>query len=385
MNKDNPLLNEHDAGARALIAAARTLADDVVEPCAAQWEHERRIGREALAMAAAAGLTAVQVPVTQGGQGASFRCKAAVTAQLARADFGFAMSLVNTQNVAAKLSAEADPDVASRFVPALIATERLGSTALTEPHAGSDFAASRTRAIRQPDGRWRLDGSKAWITNAAASDVIVAYAKVGEGEGADAVASFVIDGRRAGFVRAAASALCGQHTIGTGGFALDGYLAEPEEMLAPAGRGFKSALASINGARIYIAAMCCGMLERALEIAAHHGNARESFGAPLGAHQGWRWRLAEAAAELAAGWALVDQAARALDRGEEVMTLAAQTKIFATRMAERHLPAMQHALGAAGLDDKLPLGRHLIGAQVAGFVDGSTEMLLERAYRPARR
>ncbi|MEZ5651965.1 MAG: acyl-CoA dehydrogenase family protein [Burkholderiaceae bacterium] len=384
MNRDNPLLSGHDEPAQRLIGQAIALARELVEPQAAQWEHERRLDRAALREAAAAGLTSIQVPRALGGQGAGFRCKAAVAAMLAKADFGFAMSLVNTHNVAAKVANEGSPAMVDRFLASLISTDRLGSTALTEPDAGSDFAAIATRATPTTDGGWRIDGRKAWITNAAESDVLVVYAKTGAGEGGNAIASFLVDGRRDGFRRLPAAVLCGQHTIGTGGFELEHYQAAGDELLAGAGQGFKAALGSINGARIYIAAMCCAMLERALEIAHEFGLTRRSFGVPLMAHQGWRWRLAEASAELAAGWALVDGAARALEQSSSVMVAAAQAKIFATRMAERHLPAMQHALGAAGLDDSLPLGRHLIGVQVAGFVDGSTEMLLERVLAASR-
>ncbi len=385
MVDENPLLEGHDEASTRLIRTARAFAADRVETDAARWELERRIDRDALREAAALGLTGIQVPREFGGQGASFRCKVAVTAVLARADFGFAMSLVNTHNVAAKLATEAAPEIAHRYVPDLLVADRLGSTALTEPHAGSDFPAITTRALPLPDGGWRLVGCKAWITNAAASDVIIAYAKAGEGDDAGTIASFVIDGRRAGFERAPPHALCGQHTIGTGGFALNDYRAGAEEMLAPPGRAFKAALTSINGARIYIAAMCCGMLERALEIAARHGRERTVFGRPLSNHQGWAWRLAEARAELAAVWCQVDRAARALDAGRDVMMAAAATKVAATRLAERHLPVMQHAMGAVGLEAAFPLGRHLMGMQVAGFVDGSTEMLLERLARDLAR
>lgn len=378
---DNPLYDEHDAPAVRLVSDAREFARHVVEPGAVSWERERRIDRDALRAAAGIGLTGIQVPAEQGGRGSTFRCKAAVTCALAEADFGFAMSLVNTHNVAAKLAREAPARLASALVPPLLGAERLGSTALSERGAGSDFPAIVTRAHPLEAGGWRLDGHKAWITNAAASDIWIVYAKVGEGDDAAQIASFVVDGRRAGVERDPPAALCGQHTIGTGGFRLDGYEAAPDEMLSPPGEAFKAALTSINGARIYIAAMCCGMVARSIEVASTYGIDRSTFGRPLASHQGWRWRIAEAAAELAAAQSLVDRAARALDLGVPVVRIAAQAKVFATRMAERHLAALQHALGAAGLDERLPLGRHLVGVQVAGFVDGSTEMLLERIGR----
>jgi alkylation response protein AidB-like acyl-CoA dehydrogenase len=124
--------------------------------------------------------------------------------------------------------------------------------------------------------------------------------------------------------------------------------------------------------------MCCGMVGEALRIVREYGERRQTFGRPLAEHQGWRWRIAEAASELAACRLMVDQAAARIDAGVDAQLAAAQAKLLSTRMAERQLPALAQAMGAEGLREHYPFGRHLIGARVAGFVDGSSEMLLER-------
>jgi alkylation response protein AidB-like acyl-CoA dehydrogenase len=248
---------------------------------------------------------------------------------------------------------------------------------LTEPGAGSDFGAIRTLATRTPQG-WRIDGAKAWITNAAEADVIVLYAQTEAGSGGRGIACFVVDGRRDGFSRQPAFALTGQHAIGAGAFSLDGYIARDDEMLQPPGQAFKAAMNSINGARCYIAAMCNGMVGEALRTALDYGVRRHSFGKPLAEHQGWRWRLAEAGAELAAARLLVAQAAAQVESGADAQLLSAQAKLVCTRLAERQLPVLAQAMGAEGLKREHCFGRHLAGARVASFVDGSSEMLLER-------
>ena len=195
----------------ALVERAAALARDTVAPLAARWERERRLGHEALAAAAALGLTRLQVPVDHGGLGFSFGCKVRVAEVLAAADFGFTMSWINTHNAAAALARFAPAALVERYVPDLMAGRRIGCTALTEPGAGSDFAAITTIATRVPGG-WRLDGRKAWITNAAEADVVMLYAQTEPGSGARGIAGFVIDGRRAGFLREAPFALGGQHS-----------------------------------------------------------------------------------------------------------------------------------------------------------------------------
>jgi alkylation response protein AidB-like acyl-CoA dehydrogenase len=363
--------------AQALLERTAAFAREVVVPGAPRWEAEMRIGREAVQAAAAIGLTGLEVPVEWGGLGLGFAIKAQVAEMLGAADFGFTMSLINTHNVAAKLAREAPAELARRYVPDLLAGRRLGCTALTEPGAGSDFAAIRTLATRTPQG-WRIDGEKAWITNAAEADVMVLYAQTEAGSGGRGIACFLVDGRREGFRRQPAFALSGQHAIGAGAFSLDGYLARDDELLQPPGKAFKAAMHSINGARCYIAAMCNGMVGEALRTALDYGARRHSFGKPLSDHQGWRWRLAEAGAELAAARLLVAQAAAQVQGGADAQLLAAQAKLVSTRLAERQLPALAQAMGAEGLKREHCFGRHLAGARVAAFVDGSSEMLLER-------
>ena len=137
----------------ALLQRAATLSRDIVSPNAARWERERRIGHEGLSAAVEIGLTRLQVPLAFGGLAMSFSCKAQLADVLGAG--GFTMSLINTQNIAAKLARDAPAEVAARYVPDLIAGRRLGCTALTEPGAGSDFAAISTLAKRV-EGGWRI-------------------------------------------------------------------------------------------------------------------------------------------------------------------------------------------------------------------------------------
>ncbi len=362
---------------QTLLEQTAAFAREVVAPAAPRWERERRIGRESFAQAAAIGLTRIELPQSWGGLGLPYSAKAKVADLLGAADFAFAMSLINTHNVAVKIARDAPTEVARRYVDDLVSGRRIGCTALSEPGAGSDFGAITTVATRV-DGGWRIDGAKAWITNATEADVVILYAQTEPGAGGRGIAGFLVDGQREGFAREPGFALAGQHAIGTGGFRLEGYLARDDEMLQPPGKAFKAALGSINGARTYIGAMCCGMVGEALRIASEFGERRTTFGKPLAQHQGWRWRIAEAASELAACRLMVAGAAAQIDAGADAQLAAAQAKLLSTRMAERQLPVLAQAMGAEGLREHYPFGRHLIGARVAGFVDGSSEMLLER-------
>ena len=365
------------------IDAAHKFVTAYAKPNAVGWDHGHADTRSLFPEAARAGLLGIEVPLEHGGQGLSFGCKCRVAEILAAADFGLAMAVINSHNVANHLARMAAPGVVRRYVPALLAGERTGCTALTEPGAGSDFSAITTAAHRVGDG-WQLDGEKTWIVNAAHADVMVVYAQTEPDGRAGGIAAFIVDGTREGFVRSPRLDSGAARAIDAGGFRLQGYQALADELLHPPGQAFKAALTSINGARIYVAAMCCGMVGECLRVASDYGSQRRTFGKTLHEHQGWRWNLADVAIDLEAARLLVNAASDCIDNGSDAQTAAARAKVFATRMAGRHIAALMHAMGAEGLREQHPFMRHLAAAQVATLVDGSTEMLLERVAKDIR-
>jgi alkylation response protein AidB-like acyl-CoA dehydrogenase len=360
-----------------LVERAKEFAREVVLPNAARWERERRMPLDALQAAAALGLMRIEVPTALGGLGMSFFAKLRVAEELAHGCMAFAFSLVNVHNAAWRIALDGTEVHRARYLPALMRAERLGGAALSEPGAGSDFAAIAT-AARKVDGGWRLDGEKAWITNAAHGDVFVTYAQTDPAARGKGIACFLVDGTRPGFQRVAPFALMGGHAIGTGGFRLVDYFATDADLLYPAGQAFKRALTSINGARTYVAAMCCGMLEAALACAARYGAARRSFGARLIDHQGLRWKLAKAANDLEAARLLAYRAAAIIDAKGDALLAASHAKKFASEMIVERLSDCMQAMGAAGLREDYPIGRHLALARIANYVDGSTEIQNER-------
>ncbi|MGI9597930.1 MAG: acyl-CoA dehydrogenase family protein, partial [Acidimicrobiales bacterium] len=264
---------------RTLYANADSLRHSLADRVP-HWDRERALNRVALQEAAQLGLLGIEVPKYLGGLGMGFRQKVRVAEILSRTSMAFAFSLVNSHNVAARLAEIGSASHKRDLLPHLLSGDRVGSTALTERGAGSDFAAIATTASRTSDG-WELNGEKAWITNGAVSDVIICYAQTEPGSGARGIASFVIDGHRPGFERLPPYELTGGHIIGTGRFKLDHYVANDDDLLTEPGDGFSSAMASVNGARIYVAAMSCAMVHSALGIAVDYGTRREAFGKPL--------------------------------------------------------------------------------------------------------
>ncbi|MHA6345618.1 acyl-CoA dehydrogenase family protein [Roseivivax sp. CAU 1761] len=375
------------AGSAGVEAEEATLLDRIaafaaaeVAPAAPRWSKGEAPEAALQHRAAELGLTRLCVPRAAGGLGLRFRVQARACALLAAADFGFAMSLVNTHNAARRIAESAPAPLAAAHLPALLWGQTAACTALTEPAAGSDAGALEMRAVRSSDG-WLLDGEKVWIVNARNAALAIVYAQCGQPGDRNGIAAFLVDLTAPGCRRRALGSDFAQASAGTGGFVLSGVAVPAEAMLLPPGTAFRAILDELNGARAYVAAMCCGMLRAALDRAAGYGATRHSFGRPLAGHQAWRLALARAATDLAAAEALTDRAVAAVETGAEARLLAAQAKLSAVAAAQTHLPALLHAMGAEGLRPEHPMARHLGAAQIAALVDGSTEMLLEQVAR----
>lgn len=365
---------------QAYLTRVNDFAQTQVGPAALDWSMGQAPKAQMFVDAATLGLTGLQVPEALGGQGFSFALKARVCEALAKVDFGFAMSVVNTHNAAARLAQTASARVRDYYLPLLLSGQISGCTALTEPGAGSDVAAITTRARKTADG-WVLTGEKNWIVNGRHAGAAIVFAQCGDANDGSGIAAFLVDLRGPDVRRYPIESVFSQHSIGTGGFVLNDAAMPADHLLLPPGTAFKSILNEINGARAYVAAMCCGMLDAALEQTAAYGARRMTFGKPLSAHQSWRQTVAQAQTDLAAAQALATQAIHAIQTGEDAQRVAAEAKIFAVQTCQRHVPALLHAMGAEGLRPQYCHTRHLGAVQMAALTDGSTQMLHERVAR----
>lgn len=361
--------------AQDFLATARRFREERVRPSALQWEQDETQPVSLLKEAAQAGLFRLETPVSEGGYALPFTTKLEFCEEMSRADMPFTFSLINTQNMAARLAYLGE--AFAEYVPQLLDGELFGATALSEPGMGSDFSAIQTKAKRV-EGGWRLTGEKAWITNAQIADLFAVYAQTKEAGDPSGIAGFVVDARSCGFSRSPAYDVIGGHAIGVGGFRMEDVFVPDDHVLSVGGDGFKYALRGVNTARVYVAAMCVGIVADALDRAVQYGVEREAFSKPVIEHQGLRWKLSDVSTELAAMRALTYEAGRAIENGEPAVLLAAQAKKFASERSVFLIETCIQAMGANGLRKEAGLGRHLIAAKIAGYTDGSIEMMNER-------
>lgn len=352
------------------------LREELIEPNARRWDEQKAQPVEDLRKAIHQGFGGLDLHRDYGGSGISFSQKLGVCEELSRGCMPFTFSLINTGNIAAKMIESQNPQHRMHVAP-LTQGELFGATALSEPGAGSDFAAIKTTATKTDDG-WLINGSKGWITNAEIADLFVTYVQTDASKGWRGIACFLIDARKEGFRRGEIYDIVGGRAIGAGEFHLENYFVDEKDMLAPPGDAFKLAMDLINGARVYVAAMCCGLMASSLDQAIAYTRQRTSFGQAIIDHQGLRWSLVDVATDLEALRALTYQAGEKIDAGADATAAAAYAKKFAGRVAVPAITACIQAMGANGLKREFPLGRHLTSAKIAAFTDGSTEMMNER-------
>jgi len=361
----------------SLPALVQNFGKSVIEPNVIVWEQERKAPRSIFSSAAEYDLLGLETPQQFGGLGANFMDKLCLARDLSRYSMAATFALINSQNIASRLSRSNTARHRFDLAPQLRSGERVGCTALTESHAGSDFAAISTTARSVKDG-WIINGDKAWITNASHADTIMLYAQTDPSKGWRGIASFLIDAKAPGFKRGEIYSLMGGHSIGAGEFHLKDYFAPNDDLLAQPGDAFKIAMESINGARTYVAAMCIGMVSDALSKAIVYGKERQSFGKPLMDHQGLKWSLVDVAAQLESLTLLTTKAGKQITNGEDAVLSAAIAKKVAGEITIPALTACIQAMGANGLKSETLLGHHMACAKIAAFTDGSTEMMNER-------
>jgi len=363
-------LSSHE---QMLIDRSRQFTQEKVAPYASEWELERKVPMETIRAAADSNLMGLLVPSGYGGQGLSYTAVSRIMEEIASGCMYFAFSLVVHNNLADNISRNGTPAQIDQFLSGLIKSEHIGAFCLTEPGAGSDAAAITTEG-RKGDGEWVLNGQKAWVTNGAVADLFSVYAQTDPSLGWRGIVCILVEAETPGFERGSAyKMLCG-HAMGTAELTLKDCRVPEGNLLIGQGDAFKAAMRGINVARANVGAMCCGMIRTSLECAVEYASQRQVFGRSVTSFQGIQWQLADVATNLEASRLLTYQATEAIDRGEEANVKAAHAKKFATRAALSDISTCMQAMGAEGFRMDHPLARHLAGAKMAQYLDGTTEI-----------
>ena len=367
---------------RQIRDTARDFAREQLAPQAARWDRETIFPAEALAAMGRLGFMGMLLPPEWDGVGADYVSYALALMEIA-GGCGALSTVMSVHNGVGSLPIHdfGGPEVKERFLKPLARGEMLSCFCLTEPEAGSDAAAIRTRA-RRDGGDYVLSGCKQFITSGRNAQMAIVFAVTDPTAGKKGISAFAVPTDRPGFTVARVEEKLGQHASDTCQILFEDLRVPAAYRLGAEGDGLKIALANLEGGRIGIAAQAVGMARAAHEHALIYARERRQFGRPIVEHQAVAFRLADMATRIAAAEQLVLHAASLRDAGLPCLKDASMAKLFASEMAERVCSDAIQIHGGYGYLSDFPVERIYRDVRVCQIYEGTSDiqrMVIARA------
>ena len=354
--------------------SARDFAAGEMAPFAAKWDEEAHFPVDVIGKAGELGFCGLYMPEDAGGLGLSRLDAAIVFEELARACPSTAAYLTIHNMVGWMIASWGSEAVKQTWCGPLAAGQKLGSYCLTEPGAGSDAASLKTTA-RLVDGHYVLNGAKAFISGAGATDVLVVMARTG-GEGARGVSAIVVPADTAGIAYGKKETKMGWNSQPTRTISFGNVKVPADHLLGQEGQGFVFAMKGLDGGRINIATCSVGAAQAALDAAHAYVKERRQFGRPIADFQAVQFKLADMQTELVAARQMVRLAATKLDAGAANATsYCAMAKRLATDLGFRVCNEALQLHGGYGYIREYPLERYFRDARVHQILEGTNEIM----------
>jgi alkylation response protein AidB-like acyl-CoA dehydrogenase len=354
--------------------AARDFAREKLAPFAAEWDRTKTFPSDALREMGELGFMGMQVPEDWGGSGADHVAYALAIEEIAAGD-GSTSTIMSVHNsvVCMPILKFGTQEQKEKWLRPLARGEMLGCFCLTEPQAGSEASALKSKAKR--DGNhWVLNGTKQFITSGGKADLAIVFAVTDAAKGKKGISAFVVPTKTAGWNVARVEEKLGINASETCQIVLENLRLTPDHMLGQEGDGYRIALANLEGGRIGIAAQAVGMARAAYEAALAYAKERESFGKKIIEHQAIAFRLADMATQLEAARLLVHNAAAMRDAGEPCLKEAAMAKLFASEMAERVCSDAIQIHGGYGYLKDFPVERIYRDVRITQIYEGTSDI-----------
>lgn len=360
-------------------AIARDFAQKRIAPVAAELDAKAEFPLENIREMGQLGLMAIEVPEEYGGAGMDPIAYALAVIEIAAADAATSTIMsVNNSLVCNGILKHGTEEQKQKYVRAIATGEAIGAYALTEPHSGSDASAMHTRASKNADGDWVINGKKSWITSGSVARYIVLFAISTPGIGAKGVSAFIIDTQLPGFHAGKSEPKLGIRASATCEIEFAEYVCPKENLLGEAGKGFSIAMGVLDAGRIGIASQAVGIARAAYEATLQWSRERKAFGAPIGTFQMTQAKIADMKCKLDAATLLTLRAAwakgEADKNGGRFGTEAAVAKLTASEAAMwiTHQAVQIH--GGMGYSKEMPLERYFRDAKITEIYEGTSEI-----------
>jgi len=354
--------------------AAKDFAESELAPRAEELDSKKEFPRELVRAMAELGLLGVTVPEEYGGVGASFLGYILAVIEITKRSAAASMTFnLHNSLLAPPLLKFGTEEQKQKYLRGAAEGALLGAFALTEPGAGSDAAAQKTRAVRD-GGEYVINGTKTFITNGSVADFVILTAVTDPEAGSKGISAFIVEKGTPGFSAGKDENKMGIASSPTSELVFEDCRVPAEALLGGEGKGLKVFLSTLDSGRIGVAGQALGVAEGALEEAVAYSKQREQFGGPIARLQAIQWMIAEMSAKLEAARMLTFRAAWLKDSGQPYSDASAKCKLFASEAATWIAHRALQIHGGYGYTKEYKVERYYREARVMEIYEGTSEI-----------
>jgi alkylation response protein AidB-like acyl-CoA dehydrogenase len=365
-------LSDHHETFRKVV---RDFAEREIAPYVAEWDRAHHFPVPVVQAMGELGLFGLVVPEEYGGAGGDFTSLCVAIEELGRVDQSLGVTLEAGVGLGINPILKYGTDAQKQqWLPDLVAGRALAGFGLTEPDAGSDASALRTRATLA-DGQWTINGAKAFITNSGSSitSLVTIAARTGDNE----ISTIIVPAGTPGFTVEPAYDKLGWHISDTHGLTFDDCRVPEENLLGRRGDGYRQFLTVLDDGRIAIAALAVGLAQGCLDVSLKYAGERRTFGAPIGSRQAVAFALSDLAVSVEAARMLTYKAAWLKDAGRpanQVKQAASMAKLYASEAAVSATRTATQVFGGNGFMEEYPVARFYRDAKILEIGEGTSEV-----------
>jgi butyryl-CoA dehydrogenase len=353
----------------------RRFADTQIMPFVKTWEKQRKYPDEYYKKISEMGFMGLMVPEKYGGMGGSLVDVVILGEEMGRA--GVSIPLTHISACCRAIANHGTEEQKSHYLPDMALGKKIGAYCQTEPNAGSD-SANMTSFAEMKNGYYLLNGRKNFISNAEIASVFVVLAKTEKEKGSKGISVFIVGRDSPGVSVGKDEEKMGRHCSSMNDVIFEEVKVPAENLLVPAGKGFKEMMIEFNSERCGNSSLCIGMAQGAYERALQYCKDRVQFGRPIADLQGIRWTLAEMAIQIQAARLLVYDAAFKADQGKVIAKEAAMAKKFANEMSIWVVDKAIQLHGGYGYMSEYEVERYYRDVRGWSMGGGTTQICLNR-------
>ncbi|MES2682019.1 MAG: acyl-CoA dehydrogenase family protein [Pseudomonadota bacterium] len=354
--------------------AVRKFIEKEIAPHHAQWEKDKVVPRELWLKAGQAGMLCCTIPEEYGGLGLDYLFDVIVFEEMARSGFTGPGFLIHCDLVATYIKSFGSEEQKKRWLPQMVTGEAIGSLGMTEPHAGSDLKAIRTKAVRDGDD-YVINGQKVFISNGQMCDVIVLATKTDTAAGAKGVTLFLVDTSLPGFIRGKNLEKLGMRGQDTSELFFENLRVPASAMLGQEGEGFKLMMSKLAQERLAQAIRSATVSETVIQWTVEYTAQRKAFGKTIADFQNTQFKLAELQTEAVIGRVFTDKCIEQFMRGELSEVDAAMAKMWLSNLHCKIVDECLQLFGGWGYMWEYPISRAYADARIVKIAGGSIEVM----------